>query len=73
MLALVVAKKKKKLLQMGYYHGYKAYRYYKRSSNPFSISDFKEIKAIYDFDMNVKSLLYSYIMNIETKQLRIIQ
>lgn len=60
------SKEKKELLQMGYYHGYKAYRYYKRSSNPFSISDFKEIKAIYDFDMNVKSLLYSYIMNIET-------
>lgn len=59
-------KEKKELLQMGYYHGYKAYRYYKRSSNPFNISDFKEIKAIYDFDMNVKSLLYPYIMNIET-------
>lgn len=63
---IVGSKAKKELLQMGYYHGYKAYRYYKRSSNTFQINDFNEIKAIYDFDMNVKSLLYPYIMNIET-------
>lgn len=57
---------KKELLQMGYYHGYKGYRFIKQKTNPIPMTEFEQLKAIYDFDMNLKSLLYPHIMTIET-------
>lgn len=60
------SKDKIELLKMGYYHGYKGYRFIKQKNNPIPLTEFKQLKAIYDFDMNLKSLLYPYIMTIET-------
>ena len=60
------SKHKRELLQMGYYHGYKGYRFIKQKTNPIHFTEFEQLKAIYDFDMNLKSLLYPYIMTIET-------
>ena len=60
------SRNKIELLQMGYYHGYKGYRFIKQKTNPIPLAEFKELKAIYDFDMNLKSLLYQHIMTIET-------
>ncbi|MBG9546945.1 Abi family protein [Cytobacillus firmus] len=60
------SRQKKELLQMGYYHGYKGYRFIKDKSDPIPLTKFDELKAIYDFDMNLKSLLYPHIMTIET-------
>jgi len=60
------SKKKKELLEMGYYHGYKAYRFLRTINNPFVITSFEEIKSIYDFDMELKEALYSSVMQIET-------
>lgn len=60
------SKHKRELLKMGYYHGYKGYRFIKQKTNPIPFTKFEELKAIYDFDMNLKSLLYPYIMTIET-------
>lgn len=57
---------KRKLLNMGYYHGYKGYRFIGKSSNSILYTDFKELVAIYDFDMRLKSLLYPQLMFIET-------
>lgn len=57
---------KVELLQMGYYHGYKGYRFIKHKGDPISLTKFDELKAIYKFDMNLKSLLYPHIMTIET-------
>lgn len=62
----MVHRKKKQLLNIGYYHGYKGYRYIKKSTNQIIFTDFNEIKAIYDFDMELKALLYPHIMFIET-------
>ncbi|MBO5397376.1 MAG: Abi family protein [Clostridia bacterium] len=57
---------KQHLKSVGYYHGYKGYRYIKKPSNKLPITDFKEVMAIIDFDNKVKALLYSQVMFIET-------
>lgn len=60
------SKDKKDLLSMGYYHGYKAYKFLITENNKFKIEDFKEIKAIYNFDNSIKAILYSPTMKLET-------
>lgn len=57
---------KRKLMNMGYYHGYKGCRYIKTASNRIPFSSFDEVIAIYGFDSQLKSLFYPYIMQIET-------
>lgn len=57
---------KKKLRYMGYFHGYKGYRYCNSPNSLFNYHDFKELQAVYDFDMKLKSILYSQIMFLET-------
>lgn len=57
---------KRKLMNMGYYHGYKGYRYIGKPSNQIPFSKFDELSAIYDFDAQLKALFYPYVMLIET-------
>ncbi len=57
---------KKKLRYMGYFHGYKGYRYCRLPNNRMPFNDFNELQAIYDFDMRIKTILYPAIMFIET-------
>lgn len=57
---------KRKLKNIGYYHGYKGYRFAGSSSNKLPISDFAQITALYDLDMQLKTLFYPRIMAIET-------
>ena len=57
---------KRKLRNIGYYHGYKGYRYINSPSRKISYSDFNQIMAIYEFDMRLKAILYTQIMSIET-------
>ena len=57
---------KRKLRNMGYYHGYKGYRFIGKANNPVAYNDFKQIVAIYDFDMRLKALFYPQLMFIET-------
>lgn len=57
---------KRKLRKIGYYHGYKRYRFAKRASNRLPISSFDEIVALHDFDMGMKSLFYGPLMQVET-------
>ena len=57
---------KRKLRNMGYFHGYKGYRYHNNPSNMYSFSKFDEIQAIYDFDMGMKTMFYPEIMFLET-------
>ena len=54
------------LLTMGYFHGYKGYRFIKQSDNRIPYKSFDEVIAIYQFDTEVKNLFYPYIMQIET-------
>lgn len=57
---------KRRLKNIGYYHGYKGYRFAKKASNKLPLTDFSQISALYDFDMQLKALFYSRIMSIET-------
>lgn len=60
------SKNKKELLNMGYYHGYKGYRFIGHSRNKIPYSSFDEIVAVYEFDTNLKTILYPRIMFVET-------
>lgn len=57
---------KQHLKSVGYYHGYKGYRYIKKPANQIQFNKFDEIMAIIDFDNKLKALLYPQIMFIET-------
>ncbi|MCM1546654.1 MAG: Abi family protein [Clostridiales bacterium] len=57
---------KKDLLNIGYYHGYKGYRFFANSTQPMPYKKFSEVKSVYDFDVQLKALLYPKIMFIET-------
>ncbi|MNN03998.1 Abi-like protein [compost metagenome] len=60
------SKSKKDLLNMGYYHGYKGYRFIGNSQSRIPYTKFEEVVSVYQFDINLKSILYSNIMLIET-------
>ena len=57
---------KKQLRHMGYFHGYKGYRYCNSPSVLLPYNDFNELQAVYDFDMRIKAILYPQIMYLET-------
>lgn len=57
---------KRKLMNIGYYHAYKGYRYINTPSNQVSYRSFDELVAVYDFDSQLKSSLYPAVMFIET-------
>lgn len=60
------SKDKKKLVQIGYYHGYKGYRFNYSSNNRIPYKDFGELVRVIEFDDKIKSILYSPLMKIET-------
>lgn len=47
------SKDKLNLINMGYYHGYKGYRFIKHSHQPIPYSTFEEITNVYEFDRNL--------------------
>lgn len=57
---------KKKLQNVGYYHGYKGYRFARERRNPLPLTDFDQVLNLYAFDMELKTLFYPRIMQIET-------
>ena len=57
---------KRKLRNMGYYHGYKGYRFINKPVNAIPYSTFEELSAIYDFDAKLKAVFYPWVMRIET-------
>lgn len=62
------SKGKKELLKMGYYHGYKGYRFIKRGNSNINLNytNFEQLHSVYNFDMKVKTIFYPLIMSIET-------
>lgn len=65
-IAIKGSVQKLKLRNIGYYHGYKGYRFIGQSSNAIPYTDFKQLTAVYDFDMRLKALLYPHLMSLET-------
>ena len=59
-------KHKRELINTGYFHGYKGYRFFKNASNRLPFKNYDEIYATIQYDSKLKSLLYSKMMFIET-------
>ena len=57
---------KKQLISYGYYHGYKGYRFYRKSTNQIPFTKFNEVVAVIEYDNNLKAALYPELMFIET-------
>jgi len=57
---------KRKLRYIGYFHGYKGYRYCNSPTALLPYTSFSELQSVYDFDMQVKAILYPQIMFLET-------
>lgn len=57
---------KQQLINTGYFHGYKGYRFFISSQNRLPFSSYNEIYATIQYDTKLKSLLYGKIMFIET-------
>ena len=60
------SKDKQNLYNIGYYHSYKGYRYFKNPDNKLNIKSFDDIVNLYRFDNDIKSLLYKPLLEIET-------
>lgn len=56
---------KRALAQVGYFHGYKGYRWSGRPHRRIPFSDFDEILAVIEFDARLKAMLYPVLMRIE--------
>ncbi len=57
---------KRQLINMGYFHGYKGYRFFKNSSRQIPFQSFADINLTVQYDSELKSLFYSKLMFIET-------
>ena len=53
------------LRNMGYYHGFKGYRFIRVPSQRISFTSLDEIIALNKFDMKLKALFYPKVMFIE--------
>ncbi len=57
---------KRQLINTGYYHGYKGYRFFKNAGTRLPFKSYKEVYATIQYDTALKSLFYSKMMFIET-------
>lgn len=57
---------KQQLINTGYFHGYKGYRFFASSRRTIPFNSYKEINATIQYDTKLKSLLYGKMMFIET-------
>jgi abortive infection bacteriophage resistance protein len=60
------SRQKTQLINSGYYHGYKGYRFFKTSSRRLHFTKYSDVDATIQYDSKLKSLIYEYMMFIET-------
>lgn len=60
------SKQKRQLINTGYYHGYKGYRFFKTSNRPIPFEKYADVYATIKYDSDLKSLFYGKVMFIET-------
>lgn len=65
-IAISGASQKQQLINTGYFHGYKGYRFFVSSANRLPFTSYNEIHATIQYDTKLKSLLYGKMMFIET-------
>jgi abortive infection bacteriophage resistance protein len=56
---------KRALAQVGYFHGYKGYRYAGHPSKRIAFTEFKQLRAVMEFDSSIKGLIYPVLMRVE--------
>ncbi|TPF95306.1 hypothetical protein EP30_10985, partial [Bifidobacterium sp. UTCIF-39] len=54
------------LKNLGYYHGYKGYRFAGTAKNRLPLTEFTQVTALNDCDMALKTLIYPRIIFVET-------
>lgn len=65
-IAIAGTKQKRQLLNTGYFHGYKGYRFFKDPANRLPFKAYAEVYATIQYDAKLKSLFYGKVMYIET-------
>lgn len=53
------------LRNIGYYHGFKGYRFVRKANNPIKFTAFSQIVSLNNFDMQLKGIFYPSLMFIE--------
>lgn len=65
-IAISGSAQKRLLINTGYFHGYKGYRFFKTVSTMLPFTSFAEVYNTIEYDSNLKKLLYGKMMFIET-------
>ncbi|MBE5827226.1 MAG: Abi family protein [Butyrivibrio sp.] len=65
-IAIGGTKQKRQLINTGYYHGYKGYRFFGDASKRLPFVSYDEVYATIQYDSELKALLYPKMMYIET-------
>lgn len=65
-IAISGSTQKRQLMNTGYYHGYKGYRFYNTASHKIPFVSYDEVYATIKYDSQLKALFYEKIMFIET-------
>lgn len=65
-IAISGSPQKRQLINTGYFHGYKGYRFFKNSHNRLPFVSYSEIFATIQYDSSLKALFYGKMMYIET-------
>ena len=65
-IAIQGAKQKKQLINTGYYHGYKGYRFFGHAGRKLPFTSYDEVYATIQYDSDLKALMYGKMMFIET-------
>lgn len=65
-VSIAGSNQKRKLRNIGYYHGYKGLRFAGEATSRLPIDDFTQVATLYAMDTQIKTLLYPHVMAIET-------
>ena len=65
-IAISGSAQKRLLINTGYFHGYKGYRFFNTSASRLPFTKYEEVYATIQYDSNLKALLYGKMMFIET-------
>ena len=65
-IAISGSTQKQQLINTGYYHGYKGYRFFLFAENRLPFTSYREVYATIQYDSDLKSLFYGKVMFIET-------
>lgn len=65
-IAIRGQKQKRQLINTGYFHGYKGYRFFGNAQKRLPFTSYNEVYATIQYDSNLKAMLYGKMMFIET-------